>query len=436
MASTAADTYVSQASQYAKEVYHPNIVTVYPSANWLTKNVKFNSANKVGKQYVVPIELAPEQGVTYLPPNAGKSALNGSVPLATQDATLQPSQIILEREVEYEALKRAAEAGKAAFISMFDATAKSVVNLATKRQEISMLHGQSATGIGTVLSVAVAASGTTQGSTITLNITPAEWSGGLWGGLENAYLDVWQNTTTRRTAVPTAGAVNVQVKAVNLASKQVQLQLANASDAAFSAIASGDILAFSQVGSTLGASEMLGLSSICGNTGTMFGIAGATYGLWQGNTFANTGAPSIGKILANVATLVERGLDEDVYVLVSPAQFARMNGDQTALRVYDSSYKPGKATNGFAELEYVSENGRVIVKSHRFMKDGYQLYFPLSKLLRVGSTELTFMDMGPGGSIFLQTPGFNTVQMRGYIGQALLCLAPARCGIATGVQLP
>lgn len=425
------DTYLSQGSQYVKEVYAPRVVRIYPEANFLVKNIPFNAANRVGKQYVVPIELAPEQGVTYAAPSAGAFSLVGAVALSTQDAILSPSQIVVQRAVDYESIQRTV-GSKAAFVSMIDATLRSVVALATKRLELSMLYGQHASGIG-VVSSAAALVGTGVGATRVITITDAEWSGGLWGGLENAYVDVWSASFAGIRCT----TLTLTVSAVDLVNKTVTLKTSTSQDASFNNIVATDILVF---GGTVAAgpaySEMAGLFTIATNTGSLFNINAATYGLWKGNTISSWGAPSLGKILDGVSKLIERGLDEDVVFLCSPKHFSRLNSDQTALRLYDSSYKASEGANGFNQLRFASENGAIIVRSHRFMKDGYCLALPLSKAMRVGSTELTFTNMGVDGDIFIQTPNQASVELRGYLGQAVLGLAPSRMFLGTGVTYP
>lgn len=426
----AADTYLAQGSQYVREVYAPRVVRIYPEANFLTKNIVFNQATRVGKQYVVPIELAPEQGVTYAGPSAGAFALVGAQALSTQDAIISPSQIVVQRALDYESIQRTV-GSKAAFVSMIDATLRSVVALATKRLEVSMLWGQYANGIAVVNTSTAGTGGTGAGGTRILNIVPAEWSGGLWGGLENALVDVWQPAFAGIRNV----SLNLKVQSVNLTTQTVTVQNI-ASDAGLANIAANDIIVF---GGTIASgptyNEMAGLAQIASNAGTLFNISAATYGLWNGNTIPAWGAPSLGKILDGVSKLVERGLDEDVVFLCSPKHFSRLNSDQTAFRLYDSSYKQ-EAQTGFQQLRFASENGATIVRSHRFMKDGYCLAFPVSKCMRIGSTELTFTNMGVDGDIFIQTPGVASVELRGYLGQALLCVAPARTFLGTGVTYP
>lgn len=422
------DTYLAQGSQYVKEIYAPRVVRIYPEANFLVKNIAFNQATRVGKQYVVPIELAPEQGVTYAGPSAGAFSLVGAIALSTQDAILSPSQIVVQRALDYESIQRTV-GSKAAFVSMVDATLRSVVALATKRLELSILYGQHANGIGVVSSVSGA--GTGAGATRALTISAGEWSGGLWGGLENALVDVWQPAFAGIRNV----SLNLKVQSVDLVNQIVTVQNI-ASDAGIGNITANDIIVFGgAVASGPTYNEMAGLFQVASNTGTLFNINAATYGLWKGNTISSWGPPSLGKILDAVSKLIERGLDEDVVFACSPKHFSRLNSDQTALRMYDSSYKQ-EAANGFQQLRFASENGSIVVRSHRFVKDGYALLFPLSKLMRIGSTELTFTNMGVDGDIFIQTPNTASVELRGYLGQALLCLAPSRTALISGVTYP
>lgn len=435
----AADTYLSQASQYTKEIYAPRVVRLYPEANFLTKNIPFNAANRVGKNYTVPVELAPEQGVTYAAAAAGGFALNGAQAMSVADAVLTPAQIVVQRAVDYESIQRTV-GSKAAFVSFIDATLRSVVALATKRLELSMLWGQFPSGLGQITGTpSTGGSGATAYALVT--ISDAEWSGGLWGGMDNAMVSVLSGSGTG-SAFVASGQRNAtskfyQVQAIDLSNKKFKIVDVN-SDGTTGNIASTDVVvaygAQQYASSALTFGEMEGLAAIAMNTGTYAGISAASYGLWGGNTVSSWGTPSLGKILRAVSTLVERGLDEDVVCLVSPKHFAQLNSDQTALRLYTSA--GGTAQNGWQQIEFASENGKIAIRSHRFMKDGYVLGFPLSKCQRVGSTELTFTNMGVDGDIFLQVAGYAQVELRGYLGQALLVTAPSRCFLGTGVTYP
>lgn len=381
--------------------------------------------------------------MTYAAAGAGAFSLNGAVALSTQDAILTPAQIVVQRAVDYESIQRTV-GSKAAFVSFIDATLRSVVALATKRLELSMLWGQFPTSLGQIASVN-APSGSGASRVITATITDAEWSGGLWGGMEGALVSVLSGTGTGPSFAASGqrnGTANwYQVSAVDLTNKKVTLKNVNSDGGGTPTIdnvAANDVIVpfgAQQYSGSLSFGEMAGLAFIASNTSTTYAnIAPASYALWQGNSITTWGTPSLGKILDAVSKLVERGLDEDVTVLVSPKHFAQLNSNQTALRLYTEA--GGTAKNGWQQIEFASENGKIAVRSHRFMKDGYVLGFPTSKCMRVGSTELTFTNMGVDGDIFLQTAGSASVELRGYLGQALLCTAPSRTFLGSGVTYP
>lgn len=435
----AVSDYASIGSKYVKEVYAPNVVRLYPETNFLMKKIPFSTASKQGKKYVVPIELAPEQGATYLPPAASSRALVGAVPMITQDAEILPSQIVVQRALDYEAIARTNGGSKAAFMSMLDATLRSVVSLATKRQELSMLLGGWKSGIG-VVSSASAVTGSGANAKVTLTLTAAEWAAGIWAAMDNALVSVLATTGGTPSGQRNSAAKPYKVTGVNISARQVTLTDIN-SDATLGNIAATDTIvpygAQAYSGSWV-VNEMTGLFNIASNSGTLFNIDSTAASLWQGNTFTSWGAPSVGKILKSVSQLVSLGLDENVAFLVSPGHFAALNTDQTALRVYDSSYGGGgKASNGFKALSYLSGEGvQVDVIAHRFVPDGYGVFVPLSRCMRTGSTELTFNGFGNSGDIFLHTANTAEVELRGYLGQAIFCNAPSRCGLVSGVTLP
>lgn len=435
--------YSSVGSKYVKEVYAPNVVRLYPETNLLMKKIPFSSASKQGKKYVIPIELAPEQGATYLAPGATSRTLVGAVPMISADAEVQPSQIVVQRALDYEAIARTNGGSKAAFMSMLDATLRSVVSLATKRQELSMLLGGWKAGLGVVSSLA-AVQGTGATATRALTLTAAEWAAGAWAAMDNALVTVLSPVGNVYLANP-GGQRNsltkpYKVSGINISTRTVTLMDVN-SDGTLVNIAANDIIVpygAQQFSGSWTVNEMTGLFNIASNSGTLFAIDSTTASLWQGNTFPTWGAPSVGKILKAVSQLVSLGLDENIAFLVSPAHFAALNTDQTALRVYDSSYGGGgTAKNGFKSLSYMSSEGvQVDIIAHRFVPDGYGVFVPFSRCMRTGSTELTFNGFGNSGDIFLHTSGAAEVELRGYLGQALFCNAPSRCGLVTGVVLP
>ena len=442
------DVFVTQGAQYAKDVYADNAFRLYPNCDILMKLVPFSSKFKLGKKFIIPIELAPESGVTRLSPNAGKVALVGAQGLTTLDASLEPYQLIFEREMDYEGLARAAEAGKAAFVSFADATFKSIIQQATKSAELDMLHGQSLTGLGVVSAVG-AVSGPAGAGQCALTIADAEWAAGIWSGAEGMLLSISAAALTPLRNI-TGAYPNTWLKvvSVNRTLKTVTVIDSNATGAitgtggvGSTIIVATDVLfpygARNEAATVFGTANgnwgvTPGLDAITSNLGTLYGINAATAGMWAGNLNTTYGTPSIGKILDAASIVNSTGQDKDLLFVCSPKHFARLNSDQTALRVYQGA---GSTWQQGANKLVLSTDGDVTVtiRSHRFCKDGYAYLFSPEDFMRVGSSELRFNNLGTSGDVYLQTTGFNTVQLRAYLAQTLFCRAISRTVRLTGI---
>jgi hypothetical protein len=185
---------------------------------------------------------------------------------------------------------------------------------------------------------------------------------------------------------------------------------------------------------TDGADEAIGLDAIMLNTGTMFGINAATYSLWKANTSAVGGALSLAKIQAGVAVAAARGLAEDVDLYVNPSVWQSLSTEQVAYRMLDSSYSAKKAVNGFEALEFFSQNGKLTVMAHKYVKEGEAFMFPTDRAVRIGSSDVSFNIPGTdNGQIFIQNPTTAGFTFRIFSQQSLLVTKPAVCVKFTGV---
>jgi hypothetical protein len=138
---------------------------------------------------------------------------------------------------------------------------------------------------------------------------------------------------------------------------------------AINAAPAGGYVRFYTAG-TNGADEAVGLDKIFTNTGTLFGIDAAVYSLWQANVFPVGGALTLAKIQEGVAIAAQRGLSEDVSLYVNPTVWQDLSSEQVAFRMFDSSYSAKKAANGFEALEFYSQNGKITVYAHKYVKEG------------------------------------------------------------------
>jgi hypothetical protein len=428
-----------------KQVYAEGIVGLIPDVADLVKNIKFGEAERVGDYYHQPVILTRETGITYAASGAGAYALAPSVPMVMKDAQIAGVQTTLRSQIALDVLARSvgsSAAFKKATLPIIEANLESH----TKRLELGLLYGQSATGIGQVL----VTGGTAVDSThYTLEFDVATWAVGIWGGEEGSKVIFYRNdnaalvssaadaifvvqsidTDTRKiTFTGTSTGVTALTSAVGAAALNTYFY----GTTGLSASDGGAGIAATW--STANSVEMAGIDRIITNTGTLFGISAATYTLWKGNTYNAAGQLSMGKLIAGINKAVGKGgLKERVTAYVSTDTWPNLMTDQSALRKYDGSFKSGEAVNGFESIKFFGANGEIEIKHHSCVKSGESIVVPLKRFARVGSTEITFQNPGRGDEIFLNLPDNNGFELRSYADQAVLCRTPAKTLKITGI---
>ncbi len=405
-----------------KEVYGDEVMTLVPEAAKIIKIVPFVPRDKeIGNKYHQPVILSHEQGFTYAAYNAGAFALNNSIALAMQDAQVSSSQILLRTAISYDAAARASTSKKA-FVKATELIVENMVESMSKRVEIACLYGGA--GLATL-----ASSVNTDATHTVLQVTTASWATGIWAGSEGAQLDLYDLTVQK-----TANAALV-ITAVDIANRKLTVSghatdiTAIDSDLAGSGAGVSKLFWYGAYGN-----EMSGLDTIITNAGTLFNISAATYALWAGNSYsAASGALTMGKLLSAVALAVQRGLNEDVTVLLNPNTWTNVMSDIAALRRLDGSYSKKKLENGSEGIEFYSVNGKLEIQSHNIVKEGEAFVFPQKKCMRIGAQEMSFKTPGREEEIFLQLPNNAGYELRNYTDQAIFLETPARAVKITAI---
>ena len=418
----AGENTVSSLDGLFKVVYADKLLDLIPNFALLQKLVEFSPADKeTGDFYAQPVVLAHEAGFTYNGDAGGTVALNAAAAGVMKEAQVKGSELILRAQMSYAALTRASQKGAKAFERLSRWKVEDMNNAFRKRLEIAMLYGQK--GIGTVETATDLGGGLAD-----VVITEGTWAGGIWSGAEGAKLDAFTGTTKNNASgVLTITAVDSDTRTLTVSYTGV---LADEIDPA-------DVLYFQ--GSNAGAgsfNEMAGLQAIISNTGTLFGINASTYSLWAGNTVSSFGQISFSKLQDAVAKAVNKGLMEDVDVFISPKAWGVLNSDAAALRVFDSSYSVGKSENGSESLVFHSQNGKLTIHAHPLVKDGDGFIVPLSRVMRIGSVDLTFGRPGVDGEeavYFDRVPGYNVLELQAMADQAVFVECPAECVFLTGI---
>lgn len=403
-----------------KDVYEDKVVNLVPESSVLQKRIKFVENDKrEGRMLHQPVLLALPSGLTF---GVGAVALNNPIASTMGDAQITGAGMTLADRITYDVAAKAASGGVRAFVEATELIVDALTQSMSKFIEIELMWGAST--LGTLGQSSV---NTGSGTTVTFTIDSAEWATGIWGGLENMSIDVYQTSGTVKVNTNAA----VVIASVN-PSTRVITGTANATDAtAIQALSASAVQLYPYL--AVG-NEMSGFYVILANAGTLFNINAGTYALWQANTYSfGSTAANFGKIQSMVALATARGLMEDVAVIVNPTTFANIVTSQAGARRYDSSYKNKELENGTQGLTFWGPNGKIELMPHIFMKQGYCFTLPLKRCQRTGATDLTFTLPGMPGEFFLQLPGYTAYELRCYTLQAAFLNSPYKGVLGTGI---
>lgn len=406
-----ADNTSSTLSALWYEIYGSDVDNVIPESSILSKAIPFRESEKVGDKFIQPVQLTHEHGFTYLGINAAVSTLLAAEAAVYAEAQVDPSSGILRAVISYSAADKMSS-NKVAFMNWSEMLVRNMVSSHAKRNEIAYLYGQK--GIGTVSAVS--------DSTGTNVLTLSDFSEGIWGGMEGATLDAYDATLATKqnsNAKYTVSAIDFDAGTVTVTG--------NATDTAD--LAANDVLFFEGANAGSGSfKEMAGVDKIVTNTGSLFNISAATYGLWKGvSQSAGTAALTLSKIFSGVAKAQARGMSGDYCVIVSPKTYANLNSDQAALRRYDSSYRYSKNDSGSESLCFYTGAGKLEIKEHLYVKPTEAFGLPMKEMKRIGTTDITFKlpNAAANGEVFLHIPDKSGYEVRCRSELAIFCQKPA-----------
>lgn len=387
-----------------KEVYGDKVMNLIPDGAKIMKSIPFvPKAKQLGNEYHQPVIVAQEHGFSYGGPDGTAFALSDPIPGQVKDAKVQGYEFVLRTAISTASISRS-QNDKAAFESSTKLIVANMVRSFAKRLECIMLYGQR--NIGVVESV----------STNDIVITAASWAPGIWSGSTNMKIEAFSsNGATKRVGT-------MQITAVDLTTRTITVDAAAASLQATDQL---NHLGAGNKGHGSGTLEFPGLEAIMRNTSTLFNINAGQFDLWKSTVYSAGSADlSFQKLNKALALAAAKGLEDDVEVHVNPVTWAKLNSDQAALRMYDSSYKSDVARTGSKELEYASANGTMKIHSNIYVKESLAFLFPQDSLMRVGSTDVTFKRPGQGDEYFRDLENNSGVELRAYTDQALFCYEP------------
>lgn len=407
-----------------KEVYGDNIEDLLPDSAIVQQLIQFSQRNRIGNHYNQPVVVRRENGATYAAADAGAFTLNDARSMIMQNAQIQGSQIVMRATMGYDTAARAV-AREAAFMSAFKLQMGNLYESTSMRLEIAMLYG----GKG----LAKCASSANQSLTTTLvTITDASWTAGIWSGFEDAQVQFYN-----ATSLVSSGADSIfTITTVDPDAKTILFTGTQTGISALDTAISGNPNVIDIYFNGAYGNEMQGIDSILTNTTTQFGINAATYNLWKGNTYSVGGNLTLKKLFTALQKPIVRGLNENVQVLVNPAVWQSLADDMTALRRFDSSYKPKDGENGFDSLKFHAQGIELELISHICVKQGDGFIIPADRFVRIGATDTTFVTPGTNEEMFVQLADRAGFDYRTYTDQAILCTTPARTCKLSGITVP
>lgn len=395
-----------------KEVYPNGVPDLVPNVAKFQQDVGFDKTDMLGSQYVQPVRLAYPGGFTHAKGDgtAGAFTLNDSKAGTQAKATLTANQILLRDQMSYEDAGKAA-GGKRSFVQGTKFFYEGLQKSMRKRIEVMMLHGSK--GIGTV--GAYSASNGSYGSQPTITITTAEWAPQIWAGCEGSEIDVMSGTSSTVRGSVVISQVDIENKVIVL-SATVAGTVAN------------DVIYFK---GNYG-NEMLGLHSIL-TTNSKFNIDGGVYSLWKAASHSVSSTQlSFAAIKKAIGKAVAKGLDEDVICYVNPGGWDDLATDIASLRV-TSEKDIKKVDIGTEEIIYHSQNGKVEIKSHPMVKEGYAYGICKPYWKRIGAVDMEFGAPGFGGEVFFHLQTKAGLEARIYTNQAIFSERPGTSFIISGI---
>jgi hypothetical protein len=304
----------------------------------------------------------------------------------------------------YASASRSSEGGAKAFKQATKFLVGNMLRSVTKKLEIEMLYGQ--VGYATLAAAA---------SSTTIAIPAGEWAPGIWAGAENMPIDI-RDSAGGNSRLRKVMSVDFETKSIVV-------------DSAIT-LALGDVIWHKGAYTN----EFAGIHKIITNTGTLFNIDAAQYSLFKGNVYdAQASALSFAKVQDAVAKAVEKGLDNDVMVIVNPLVWSDLLNDQASSRMYDSSYSSSTSENGSKEIKFHGQNGAIEIVPSIYCKQGYAYVISPDEMMRIGSTDVTFKRPGKGDEFFRELENAAGYELRCYTDQALFCHAPGKNVLITNI---
>lgn len=411
-----------------KEVYG-DLQNLIPEDFPLAEAIPFSQKEKVGEKYVEAVCLTMETGWT-LSSSTDAFELNAARAGTVKQAEVTPYITVLPSIVPWGVMSRSAGGGAKAFADATRYVVRNNIKSHGRLQEILRLYARADSLLGYVSyatatyrgAAFVNGTGTINGITFTNGINaasklillaPGSFAAGIFTAAEGASVNE-VNSSGVIVASGNLVSVNTEYGYIGVSYTPVAASSTTSHRVCFDGMQDDQ--------------DFYGIQKILSTqSGTLFGINTSTYSLWQGNVvnLANTKL-TLAKIQTAIANAVNKGgLEDDIVLYCNPRSWAGIASTEAGLRMYDESYSPKSAENGFEAIKFHAQNGTLLVKPHRCVKEGDAFGLVLPSWIRSGSSEISFTVPGAPGELIYPLQNQAGYAFRTFSDQFIFCHMPA-----------
>lgn len=417
-----------------------------PNDQQLSKDIDWVDGDKVGDDFREDVILGDEVGVTFGGSGQEAFEINPAIAGTVKQTSVSPYVIMLPSILPFATISRSLGDDQS-FLRATQFITKNNLKSHERFQETMRFYGQASkllgycsyftgtyrgvsftNGSGTLNSVAFTNGVNSAGKLILLS--PGDFASGIWIGRKGV----------RVAQVDSTGAIVASGKLVSVQSKYGYIGVDFTPVAPSAASGSGSVrLAFYDQVTT---GEMIGMHKILSTqSGTLFGIPVANYELFRGNyvdykAAGGTGVKlTLGRLQDAIADGVNGGgLEGDLVAYVNPLNWATLSTTEAGLRVYDKSYSENNAQNGFKDIEYYSQNGKITIKAHRHVMEGDCFITKRGTWKRSGSAQPGFRVPGIEDELIRPLENQAGFQFKSYSDEYLFTPEPAQNILLTGLN--
>ena len=379
-------------------------------------NVKFlkmlpelREAQKLGRKYLLPVELSAEGGVTY--GDGSAFAYETVVDGGWGEAQLDAYPVVLNMELSRSAVDRLSN-DKNSFVDVMGLKTKSMYTELARRAETSLFYGKSSKGLGTVGAITG-----TSGTSLVLTFSTGQWAPGIWAGRKNHRFEV------RQTATGTARAGHstnfLTLTTIDFVNKKCTFT-GDATEIA--TVVATDVVYFRGAYTN----DMQGLDAILTTSGTIFNIDNSANSLWKGSAYT-MGSIAFSELIKAVGSAVAiGGLGEETVCFVNSDKYELLNSTVT-----NSNYRnTGASANddaiaGVEEMSFQTQAGKCKLIGSPYVKEGDGFIFSLKHIHAVGAKMISFENSQGKGDYWLELPSNYGARMQGAFEFAILHEKPA-----------